>query len=372
MKRILGICVLLALLAVPGIAAKQGGGLVVARPAGDRGPLIAYDGNTGRRKYTLPAGMASADGELHFAAEPSGARTTVRAYHLSSGRTARAWSMKGPWRIGGVSPTGRWIAVTRIAGRGRTTVAIADTRRLRTVHILRLKGDFAVDALSTDGKRLFLVEHLYTLGPHRYRIRRYDLSRERLVADPVSAKGAEEIMAGLAWGGVASPDGRWLLTLYLNTARRSAFVHALDVDRSRPACIDLPSGGGRLAQLRDYTLTVSADGRTAFAANPALGVVAEIDLAKRRVTRRAAFAPAGSGWSRSALSRNGRTLYFSGGERLWAYDAAFGAVRGPYPAGGTVAGLGFSPDGRRLLAARMDGWVTVLDAATGRLARRIP
>ena len=95
-------------------------------------------------------------------------------------------------------------------------------------------------------------------------------------------------MAGLAWSGIGSPDGRWLLTLYLNTGRNVAFVHALDLVRSSPLCIFLPSGSS-FGALKRYGLTLSPDGRRLYATNAAIGAVAEIDLATRKVVRTARF-----------------------------------------------------------------------------------
>ena len=71
------------------------------------------------------------------------------------------------------------------------------------------------------------------------------------------------------------------------------------------------------------------------------------------------------GWSASALSRNGRMLYFASGKRVWSYDTFFDVVRGPQLARTPVVGLAFSPDGRRVFAARADGGVLTLDAAKG-------
>ncbi|MGH3105229.1 MAG: hypothetical protein ACRDN6_14155, partial [Gaiellaceae bacterium] len=236
-------------------------------------------------------------------------------------------------------------------------------------HRLSLLGDFEVETISADGKRLFLVEHLRSSGSPRYLVRLYDLSRERLVANPLRAKGEDRVMAGLAWSGIGSPDGRWLLTLYLNTQRNTAFVHALDLDRSSPRCIDLPSAGS-VGALKRYTLTLSPDGRMLYAANTSLGVLAEIDLRTRRVIRVARFARSGGPATRSVLSgtisQNGRTLYFSGGRDLWAYDAAYGRVRGPYLTGGAVVGFGYGKGYRRVHVLRADGRMLAFDAATGR------
>ena len=68
------------------------------------------------------------------------------------------------------------------------------------------------------------------------------------------------------------------------------------------------------------------------------------------------------------MSHDGRTLYFSTGAGIWAYDAAFGRVRGPYYAG-EVVGMGFSPDDRRLYVVRRSGGVATLDAARGTTLR---
>ena len=97
--------------------------------------------------------------------------------------------------------------------------------------------------------------------------------------------------------------------------------------------------------------------------------MAEIDLATRKVVRTTRFAadPQAQrpGPLTGTISRNGRTLYFSPGRDLWAYDAAYGVVRGPYRTGGAIAGFGFSFGDRRVHALRADGRLLSFDAATG-------
>jgi hypothetical protein len=72
----------------------------------------------------------------------------------------------------------------------------------------------------------------------------------------------------------------------------------------------------------------------------------------------------------AAVSRNGRTLYFSNGRLLWAYDAAYARVRGPYATGREIVGLGYGADDRRLHVVREDGVMLTFDAATGRQTTR--
>ena len=245
-----------------------------------RGPgslLVAY--NTGNRQavFSLPAGMASADGRTYYAASPPAGGRSSSVSRLPTQYCAANGPCPGRWGLQGVSPTGRWAALAGRAG-NHTRLLVFDAQRGTRAHVMRLRGNFEVETISRDGKRLFLIEHF---AGRQYNVREYDLSRERLVADPLRAQGVK-IMAGYAWSGVASPDGRWLLTLYLSTPGKLAFVHSLDLERSRPACIGLPSGrGGAFENLKRYSLTLSPDSRTLYAANPALGVVAELDLAAR-------------------------------------------------------------------------------------------
>ena len=339
--------------------------LLFVQPTGVPGPVLAYDTRSGSRRFALPRGISSSDGRLHVAATSGRVGTVVWRYALASGALQTTWVLRGRWELAAVSPTGVWTALARRSPT-RTSVRIVG-RSGRVAHELELAGDFEVETISRDGKRLFLIEHLRGQAA-RYRVRLFDVSRSRLASRPLRGKGEPSVMAGLAWSGVGSPDGRWLLTLYLNTARNLAFVHALDLDRSLPSCIFLPSRTS-VGALKRYSLTLSPDGRRLFATNPALGVVAEIDLERRSVVRTARFA-AGAAPSRVSLpgtvSRSGRTLYFSGGRDLWAYDAAYGVVRGPYRTDGRIIGFGFGASDRRVHALRADGTLLSFDAATGR------
>lgn len=342
-----------------------GSQLVYVQPDGDRGRLIAYDTATRRTRFTLPAGMASANGKRFFSATALDAFTSLMRFDTATGRLVHAWRVDGRWALAGISPSGRWLALAALGkARGTTTVAIVDSARRAIAHRLRLAGSFEVETVSADGKRLFLIEHL---RGGRYLVRLYDLSRQALRANPLRSRGADQVMAGLAWSGLASPNGRWLLTLYLSTARDTAFVHALDLDRAAPACIDLPSGKGALEQLKRYSLTLDA-GRL-YAANPDLGVVAEVDLERSRVGYVGRFEPSGGetpASTTSALSLDGKTLVFAQGRDLWAYDVAHGEVRGPYETWAKTVGLGFSRDSKEVFVVRADGRMLAFDAATGR------
>jgi hypothetical protein len=239
---------------------------------------------------------------------------------------------------------------------------VLDTMR-GAVRRLSLRGSFQVDTVSNDGRRLFLIQ---LLADGEYQIRLYDLRRRQL-GPVLREKGEEEEMLGVAQSQLGTRDGRKLLTLYLDTRRHTAFVHSLDLRTSVPICIDLPSGRGRMAELRQYSLALSDDGRKLFAANPALGLVAEIDLAEQRVIRHAVSWPfplARLGAPRAAASADGRTLAFASGRYVWTYDVAYGLVRGPVRVAGKVAGIGFGGDWRRLYVAPATGRLVSLRVRT--------
>jgi hypothetical protein len=167
-------------------------------------------------------------------------------------------------------------------------------------------------------------------------------------------------MTGLAWGGLASSDGRWLLTLYLNTSHNVAFIHALNLVDKFPVCIDLPSGEGDFEQLEYYALTLDPNGRTVYAANAALGIVAEVSLDTFRVVRTSEF-PASTDitpqtepetpTNYSVLSKDGQMLYFSNGWDVWGYNTKSHEVNGPYLSDTPIRSLGLSEDNQRLYVA---------------------
>lgn len=334
--------------------------LFVVRPAGPAGPLVGYDAASGARRFALPPGVATADGRRFYAAQ----RGEVSTYDAASGALLGTHAAGRGWKVGGVSPTGRWLALSS-GGVPATRVRLIDTRGWRPVDTLQLAGRFEVDAVSADGRALFLIQHLTN---DNYLVWLYDRRTGRL-SQPgeTQPKARPEVMTGYAWGGVASRDGRWLLTLYLNTQRSVAFVHALDVQRRRPVCIDLPSGSGRVKALEHYSLALAPNGRTLLASNPVLGVVAELDLRKLRVVRTGELSAAGTAapGAASAVSPDGRALYVASDRALWAYDTAEGRSKRLADVGGRITGLAVSRDGGRVYVVRADEGVVVVDAATG-------
>ena len=275
--------------------------------------LIAYNMADGQTLFHLPPGRLSADGKQYVTAEllmqnNIEGTTRIGLYDAAANfRLTALFNENGVWALGAVSSNGRWAALTRIPGeqekaawtkakRWQTDVQIFDTLKRAVVHSIKLDGNFEVDALSTEGFSLFLIEHVPAINPEHYRVRLYSVMNDKLQEGALVDKRAppDEVMTGYAWGAVAPANGHWLLTLYLDTQRNVAFVHALDLDNQFAICIDLPSGSGDFNLLKQYTLTLAPDGLKLYAANSALGVVAHITLyASIEVARTERFSPQG-------------------------------------------------------------------------------
>jgi DNA-binding beta-propeller fold protein YncE len=333
------------------------------RPRGLEGPLVVYDLAASRVAARLPAGVLSANGRHYVTAASSGLRTRVTRYDARTGKRLGSTSVgEAGLAVDAVSSNGRYAALAW--GTKSPTIWIFDLDGKRVVRKVRLAGDWAVDALSADGRKLYLIQNHSGGG---YDVRVHDASRG-LVPGAITDPNEPEKMTGIAWSSTGTTNGRWQLTLYLESANTStgAFVHALSLNTATARCIDLP--GGEFMAVGRYALVLAPNGRTLYAANPSLGLVATIDLQAGKVVDTVRFGATGADDARSsafgAMSPDGRTLYFSAGRGLLAYDTEGRAVRGPY-APGAVAGVGFHPSGRTVLVVRPSGATLRLDAATG-------
>ena len=173
--------------------------------------------------------------------------------------------------------------------RAETSFRIMDVEesgRMRARERLTLRGDFSFDALSPDGRTMYLVE--YTSADYNdYAVREYDVDRGRLIKDPVqfSHEVAPGEMRGLPMARSTSPDGRWAYTLYNGggRARDEAFIHVLDTVEAISHCVSLTdisgreagnlelglaAGGGALNVHRDGRVLASMDTETYVVTGP--------------------------------------------------------------------------------------------------------
>ena len=201
-------------------------------------------------------GVVSERGNVRFVTAETKGRTTVIAQAAASGGVLGSTLLDGRFTVplvaydgsaGGISADGRTLVLIRPRRgfpRGRTSFAVLDhrarsARRLRLRRTIRLKGDFSYDALSTDGRSLFLIHYISRRDATRYRVRVYDLRTGRLDPDPiVDPRESPDEMNGLPLSRAASPGGRWAYTLYDGNGGHP-FIHALDTRDRRAVCIDL-------------------------------------------------------------------------------------------------------------------------------------
>jgi hypothetical protein len=221
-------------------------------------------------------GIKSLDGTLRYVAL-TGARSTVLArIRVPSGRVLRYASIPGAYGIpmvaydgtlAGLTRNGKSLVLATSPGqRPETKLAVVSTTGLKLRQVVTLPGTWAFDAVSPDGRMLYLIQYVSTPnanGSQNYRVRAYDLSADSLVARAiVDRREPKEAMRGLPLTRTTSGDGVWAFTLYQRSPAKP-FIHALNTVRAEAFCIDLPWKGSQdgLARLR---IVVLPDGRLAL------------------------------------------------------------------------------------------------------------
>jgi hypothetical protein len=348
-------------------------------------------GAGGRVLRTLPAGVPSPDWRTIYVAAGGSSQTTVEAVDVASGRVLRSTTIAGRFRLpvvgttavpDGLSGDGGTLALANVADTPVSRFAILRTDFAKPPELVDLPGDFEFDALSPDGSRLFVIEHLAGPDRSRYRVRFYDRGAGKL--DPaviVDKRDAwEQVMAGYPNTRVTGPGGAWVYTLYRN-ASHGPFVHALNAQDGYAFCIDLPRGRGdddRTARL--WTLVGDGTGGRMYAVNTALGLVSEIDSEQFTVLRTASF-PSDRSLAGGAAIRPSSVVLSDGGDLLLAGGSngvlAIGTgsleVRRHDLQGWAVDGLVASADGRRVYAlSSARGRLAAIDAASGALLSERP
>ena len=226
------------------------------------------------RATAIPApGVRAADGSASFVVRGQ----ELLRFDPATREQTRAYDLGGAWKLEGVSANGRWVGLTRPG----TKIRVLDTETGTISDEIELSGDFVVETISVAGDFLFLQQNLVD---GTYAVRGYDLARHQMLPGSLGTKGETVKMQGRAGQVVASPDGEWLLTLYVNTQSNSAFIHALNLFDKIPICIVLPpcEENCEESDLGRWTLKLRTDGRTLVATHPVEGR-AVIDLSTGKV-----------------------------------------------------------------------------------------
>jgi hypothetical protein len=232
----------------------------------------------------------------------------------------------------GLSADGRTLILAELPGNRpqRTTrLLVLDTTPLAIRARLTLPGWSTVDAISPNGRWLYLI-HYASSDISRYEVRAYDLLARRLLTKPVSdPRDRGETMAGFPINRVMSSGGRWAYTLYLRPSG-VPFVHALDTAGLRAVCIDLPS------------LSSLDIGSAHLGLSPA-GTALQVDtggLTRAVIDTRTFAVTAGGGHLRTASVRpvaHGRRRTRGQGDASWELIVLSIAALGVVAAGRAVA-----------------------------------
>jgi MYXO-CTERM domain-containing protein len=162
----------------------------------------------------------------------------------------------------GLSGDGRTLVLTSVIRAyppKRTTLVGLDTGRLHVAWSRSLRGFFAVDAVSPDGRWVYVIRYPSGNDPFRYEVRTFDVRGQRLLPDPVvDPREPDEKMTGMPLTRAVGAGGRWAYTLY-QKQDGTGFVHALDTAGRTAACIDLPTIASGVSSTH---LRIGGGGRT--------------------------------------------------------------------------------------------------------------
>lgn len=350
--------------------------LYVATPTG----MTVVDASADTVVATLPAGTLLPDRSRYWTVE-SGERTTVRGIDPATGLDRVAFGVEGRWSVpsaygpapSGLSANGKWmvlVAPPHVTGAAIVNrFAIVDLVGEKLDRIVTADGDVGFDAVSDDGRNLYLVEHLVP-APH-YAVRVASFNGAGLQPGVLGQiKTAEpEVMNGVYHASV-SVGADWLLSLYSNPGR-GPFIHALNTTQLYAQCIlnipDVPVG------LRPaWSMLLDPAHARLYAVNGAGGVVSEVNTGTLTVTRsKIDLAPAGSTLSTAprhpaALSSDGTRIYAAAERGVIVIYTGDLSVRARYLTDRVVDSVAVSDDGRRLYVSS-GGAITKIEASTGKL-----
>lgn len=236
-------------------------------------PTAAADGLPVPVEYTFGEGVESADGATRYVTLGGRSGTVVAEIATDGGKVLSHTTIDGDFTIpaiavdgtaSGLSADGSTLALInprRSFPRKTTELVVMNAQRIfRRPAEITLVGDFSFDALSPDGRTMYLIEYIDPKDPGAYRVRSFDLETKTLDPEPIlDSEEAPDEMRGLPQTRVTGPEGRWEYTLY-DGGGDEPFIHALDVGEGATVCIDLPMVAAKATGRA--TLTMSADGGT--------------------------------------------------------------------------------------------------------------
>jgi hypothetical protein len=204
-------------------------------------------------------GAGDRDGPTRYVAVAAngGANTVLEAIRTKDGVVWNTHPLDGAWGIpmvtydqggAGLTVDGKTLVLGDADSaypHDSSRFLVFDTKRFQAVRTIALKGDFAFDAISPDGRKLYLIQHVDPRDSTHYVVREYDVAAGRLLPQRIADRTQKGwVMQGSPMARASSADGRWVYTLYTNPGGYP-FVHALDTVRGVAHCIGLPWHGSQ-------------------------------------------------------------------------------------------------------------------------------
>jgi hypothetical protein len=241
--------------------------------------------------------VLSPNGKYRFVAVSTGGGTAIERVAVRGGAVAGWATLDGEWgipqptmrpgQLEGLTRDGRQLVVGTMGAGRPTNFAVIRTRDLRVDYRFELPGSFAYDALSPDGKTLYLTQYVDQNNARRYVVRAYDLRQGKILPGIIADKTQRGwVMEGYATTRATSADGRWAYTLFMRPGGYP-FVHALDTVHGVAHCIGLPWTSGDQQALMGMRMTLKSGGhKLALDWNDG-GSWLAIDTGTWRITHRA-------------------------------------------------------------------------------------
>ena len=149
--------------------------------------------------------------------------------------------------VGGLSADGHTLVLSQddaVHNNGElsseTSFVVLGTKPLKLRTTVKIKGDFGFDALSPQGRFLYLIQHVSQEDLFQYRVRAYDLMKHKLLSQVIADKRQRDWnMTGFPVGRASTDNGRWVYTFY-SSPNNYPFVHALDTVKRTAVCTGIP------------------------------------------------------------------------------------------------------------------------------------
>jgi hypothetical protein len=371
--------------------------LVVAEKGSDGLQVIAA--GTGEQFMTIPEGMPVAGWTRVLTATPANGETALGVFRFEDIDNPPSLTIDGTWRLPtiGEDPTPVGLSgdtTTQVLVDASAGAATASTSRFAVVpaslkgkpKVISLDGHFDYDAISTDGRTLYVVEHLAGPPAGHYQVRQLDVATGALQSGVIADKrNLDEAMGGYPLGQLRL-NGGLIATLYAGAEH--PFIHALHTLEGFAFCIDLPStGDGSATSASDWGIAATAGGPE-YAVNASAGLVVQVDASAGNVLRSAQLKPlaatgialakfndgvGGQVGRRAIVAPDGTVLYAAGAGGVLSISVSDLKATGRWLEGQAVDGLALTKDGSTLFALlHGSGRIAAIDTAGGKLLGMVP